>query len=333
MDIIKSISHLLYYHDCVIIPGFGGFVCSYRQAQIHPVEHTITPPSKAISFNINLRSNDGLLANHVAKTAAIPYHQALEYIDNWVAASTALLESEKELKLPQVGRIIQDVEGGWQYEPDYTVNYLVTSFGLSMLIAAPVLRGREISIAETQVKSKIPVIRKWNSAKIAASVILIIGIGILSTLMFTGHVIEPLKLNEAGVMSFLLHFSANNEPAVKLIPPAEVKAVNAANKAEDNPQNLSAHVATVPEKKGATISPISAPGHSYYIIVGVFGSRYNVEKNRNRLLSIVPASSLYEETYNGLTRLGYLAATDEVKAKEELATARLADSWYWLLEK
>ncbi|MEC8853074.1 MAG: SPOR domain-containing protein, partial [Bacteroidota bacterium] len=31
------ISDLLYLHDCVIIPGFGGFVGNKKSAFIHPV--------------------------------------------------------------------------------------------------------------------------------------------------------------------------------------------------------------------------------------------------------------------------------------------------------
>ena len=63
VNVDKSISELLYQFDCVIIPDFGGFVANYAGAKIQPIQNTFTPPSKQISFNRNLTSNDGLLAN------------------------------------------------------------------------------------------------------------------------------------------------------------------------------------------------------------------------------------------------------------------------------
>ncbi|NLA48282.1 MAG: hypothetical protein GX876_02335, partial [Bacteroidales bacterium] len=62
MDITSFIRELLFSHDCVIVPGFGGFVGNYAPARIDRATSTFYPPSKQISFNRNLRNNDGLLA-------------------------------------------------------------------------------------------------------------------------------------------------------------------------------------------------------------------------------------------------------------------------------
>ena len=72
----KHISELLYQHDCVIVPEFGGFVANYCSAKIHPTQHTFTPPSKSIVFNSNLKNNDGLLANHIALAENTNYPEA-----------------------------------------------------------------------------------------------------------------------------------------------------------------------------------------------------------------------------------------------------------------
>jgi len=48
MDISSYISELLFEHDCVIIPNFGGFICNYKPADIHPIQNTVSPPAKAI---------------------------------------------------------------------------------------------------------------------------------------------------------------------------------------------------------------------------------------------------------------------------------------------
>ena len=66
MDIRNCIAELLSAHDCVIIPGLGGFIGNYSPARIDPVHHAFQPPFKKLLFNINLKQNDGLLANAVA---------------------------------------------------------------------------------------------------------------------------------------------------------------------------------------------------------------------------------------------------------------------------
>ena len=52
---------LLFVQECVIIPGFGGFLTKYKSADIDYLNYTITPPTKSISFNRQLRNDDGLL--------------------------------------------------------------------------------------------------------------------------------------------------------------------------------------------------------------------------------------------------------------------------------
>ena len=69
--ISKYISELLFLHDCVIIPQFGGFVGNNKSAVLNETTGIITPPSKEILFNLNLQTNDGLLINHISKSEGI----------------------------------------------------------------------------------------------------------------------------------------------------------------------------------------------------------------------------------------------------------------------
>ena len=65
------INELLYIHDCVIIPGFGGFVGNHISAKLNKASKTLTPPSKQILFNENLKTNDGLLINYILENENI----------------------------------------------------------------------------------------------------------------------------------------------------------------------------------------------------------------------------------------------------------------------
>ena len=69
---------LLYLHDCVVIPNFGGFVTRRVPAQLK--DGVFYPPKKEIAFNACLTENDGLLAHHIAKQHPCTYEQASEII-------------------------------------------------------------------------------------------------------------------------------------------------------------------------------------------------------------------------------------------------------------
>ncbi len=69
MDITAFIRELLFGHDCVIVPGFGGFIGNYTPARIDKSTSTFYPPVKQISFNRNLNHNDGLLVGRISDHA------------------------------------------------------------------------------------------------------------------------------------------------------------------------------------------------------------------------------------------------------------------------
>lgn len=46
MQLDQYISELLFHHDCVIVPGLGGFVVNYKSAHISAVQNTFYPVKK-----------------------------------------------------------------------------------------------------------------------------------------------------------------------------------------------------------------------------------------------------------------------------------------------
>src|SRR3954468_13872301 len=103
MNIEKHISELLFEHDCVIVPDFGGFVCNYSSAGINPAKHQFRPPYKKISFNRNLRNNDGLLANQIVRAEQVSYSDSNRLISEYVVGLKKDLDSNKRLDLSNIG--------------------------------------------------------------------------------------------------------------------------------------------------------------------------------------------------------------------------------------
>lgn len=321
MDISKHISELLYSYDCVMVPGFGGFICNYRPADIHPVLNSISPPAKAISFNKNLTGNDGLLANYISEKKNISYDTATALISGWVSASLSLLNNHDTLKLSGIGEFSINIEGNLQFTPYTDVNYLKSSYGLKTIHALPVAHQKEFSLP-TATEEKKPVktrtfkkrSRPW--ARIAALVLLLLTIAGTSLLMINGVGIPALQLNEANVLSFLTRVSPVEQPEVKPIPIVI-----------EEPGYPAAEEVTTAEN--TTLLTES----NHYIIVGAFRSTANINIAREQILAENPEAFILEEKIGSLTRIGYRTHSNLLKAHEQLNAARVKDSTYWLYTK
>ena len=141
MNLDLYISELLFDHDCVIIPGFGGIVANYRSSFLNPAHHTFSPPSKKLAFNASLRINDGLLANHISKQLHIPYQEAYHLIQEFVEGCLSTLKDGQKLTIKNVGELYFDREHNLQFIPDFNINYLKASFGLYNIHSPSIKRG------------------------------------------------------------------------------------------------------------------------------------------------------------------------------------------------
>lgn len=148
------ISDLLYQYDCVIIPDFGGFVGNFAPAQVHPVHHKFYPPSKKISFNRNLKNNDGLLANQIAMDLGITFEEAVGQIRKAVAEYKQRLNEGETIEIRHVGRLFHDTEGNLRFDPDRSSNFLSSSYGLRIFQALPVKREAVVRQLDTEVIEK-----------------------------------------------------------------------------------------------------------------------------------------------------------------------------------
>ena len=62
MLIDKYIENALYLYQCVIIPGFGGFIATDQPQDSAGKEGKYSPRKKKFAFHPNLKVNDGVLA-------------------------------------------------------------------------------------------------------------------------------------------------------------------------------------------------------------------------------------------------------------------------------
>ncbi len=96
MDIKAFIRELLFGHDCVIVPGFGGFIGNYSPAHIDRMTGTFYPPVNQISFNRNLNHNDGLLISKISLSTGVNYGDARNIVEEFVRDITGRLVTRRK---------------------------------------------------------------------------------------------------------------------------------------------------------------------------------------------------------------------------------------------
>jgi hypothetical protein len=151
----QHIYQLLLEHDCVVVPGLGGFLCQYRPAAIDLQKGLVHPPARTIGFNKALQQNDGLLVQEVVIKEALQHKEAEEKVRIFVQETIDKLHQHGSVQLPSIGRLYMDHLKFIQFSPSPEPLPLEESFGLAAINVQPVMRRRVVAepILEQEVES------------------------------------------------------------------------------------------------------------------------------------------------------------------------------------
>jgi hypothetical protein len=153
--LIKHIENILPGHDCVVVPGLGGFVQNRVSARLHTDSNLFYPESKDICFNANLRFNDGLLAQSYQESYDMSFEEANIEIKTAVQEILKKLEEGKYVRLGQIGTLSSN-EGQLIFRPDPQNPFCPEAYGLTPFSFSP--------LTKPIIKKENPVIRKEKSA-------------------------------------------------------------------------------------------------------------------------------------------------------------------------
>ena len=124
------LEHLLYEHECVIIPNFGGFVVNAQGFSFNEKEGKIHPKKKFVAFNEKLKTDDRFLSTEWARKKSIPQKEAAVEIANISKELKSLLVSQGVLTIGVLGSftLIQENRISFSPNPDFNADLAV--FGL-----------------------------------------------------------------------------------------------------------------------------------------------------------------------------------------------------------
>lgn len=133
-NLARHIEQLLRDNDCVILPGFGGFIAHDMPAFYVNEEGLYYPPSRTISFNAAITMNDGLLVQSYMKCYQVDYARATYMVDVAIEQLTDTLDEEGTATLHHIGTLRQDIQQVLQFTPDQTGIASPKHFGLGSFI-------------------------------------------------------------------------------------------------------------------------------------------------------------------------------------------------------
>lgn len=162
------IIQLLLRHNCVVVPGFGGFVAKQIAAEIDLDKGLIAPPKKALLFNRFLLTDDGLLLAEFARIKGLYYEEAKAQLQAHTDKLQRQLAAGETIHLPKLGTFARQQDGQISFEQDRFFNLLLSSYGLANLnfVAQPVQAAQETPIIELQPNSAP---NKINWTRVAAA--------------------------------------------------------------------------------------------------------------------------------------------------------------------
>lgn len=353
MKIDQHISQLLYHHECVIVPGFGGFVTNSQPARIHPVPHQFYPPSKSLGFNIHLRRNDGLLANNISQIEIVSYDEALRLITNFVNSCNDRLSQDKSCSIERVGKLYFDVEKNLRFEADISTNYLLDSFGLTVIQSPPIKRDNFKDKVDKQVKYRDAVkpLRQGVKRKFpwkTALILPIIGLFVwasVQTINVYKHNADTGNLNPFGGTVTPKKTEVKKENAPLFIP-EEITTVSPetevndtdVNETETLPETVKTETAeeTTVEEKLNKKEILYASERKYFVIAGAFAVHENAEKLILQLKQKGFAhAGIIDTTRQGLHVVSYNEGFSSYsEAIQNLKTLKVEEnSAAWLMKK
>jgi len=307
-SVAHYISELLFLHDCVILPEFGGFVGNRISAKLNKATGALSPPSKQILFNKNLSTNDGLLISHIANQEGISNEKAQESVQDFANPLNNKLNTTKVVRIDKIGLFTLGKENNIIFIQDSATNYSLDAFGMKATYNKTVERKTEV---EQKVEATVKTIRT-NSRnprvmlRVAAIILPLIALSYLS--ISQQERINTIYTQMASLNPF--ETTATVEVVSEVIPVVKIEVV-------------ATPIVEVIEEE---IVPVIIPEKTYYIIAGAFAEQKNADKmlakleNWNYNTEIVTGGNLLRVSYDSFTnKADALVALNQIKQENSAA--------------
>lgn len=329
-EFISHIDYLIQKNDCVIIPGFGGFVISHEGASI-ATNGSIMPPKVSVGFNPDLKSNDGLLAESYMTMYSISYDEASQRIEEAVKRLNIILGMKHPVQIGRLGKLSLD-NNKLTFSPNANLSiFHPDTFGLSKV---NMKRLADIDKDRVKVKRQSLVKRVFAGAGVAAAAVVIFFIA--ST---------PVSVTEdtqkSSFLSDLTSSFQKTEANISKVMPAEVTPNDVNREVEAEPNESQAEqIPSAMDLETSVTEPsndneeVSVDAQAdYYVVIAGATSQSEAERLISRFES-QGLTNLCSVASRNRIRIYTAAFNSREKAEEYLVDLKkenpqLHDAWVY----
>tara|TARA_B110000046_G_scaffold131553_1_gene138072 strand:+ start:2999 stop:3937 length:939 start_codon:yes stop_codon:yes gene_type:complete len=309
MLLSQYISDLLYRYECVTLPNFGAFLSHPISARINEATSDFYPPQKQLSFNAQLKSNDGLLASYISDVENISFEAATRKIEQQISQLKSRLEKGDTVEFKDIGELTFSEEGKLLFVPSESLNYMTEAFGLASFVSPSVERQAHKAVVHnleaTGAIALAP--KKRKSAlymKYAAIAVLALGLG-----------------GSIGSNLYLTQIEQQNSVALDTANATLDNKIQEATFVIDNP--LPAVMVSLKKQSG-----------DFHVVAGAFRMKANSERKLQQLKALGYSARLIGINRYGLHQVVYESFETRKEAEKALFKIRKSqDRAAWLLIK
>ena len=307
MQLTNAINILLYTNDCVTVPEFGSFIINKFSSIYDENKGKFYPPSRRVSFNSKIKSNDGLIANFISKESGISYEDAVKKVHTEVVSWKKIL-NEESLVLKNIGELSYNSDENIVFAPDLDSNHFLGSFGLPTIYYK-----KKLTSEYTYNKSTL---KKYNDLKPNNA---------------ESKVPEFIKYAAAMVLIISATFFFNNEYEKYTFQQKILLEQENRQRTIERVENAIFDFGSIP----AIELKVKLKSNKYHIIAGAFGVKSNADKLYKNLLT-----KGYNPTKLPLNDKGLIPISfdnfsnrkDAVVALRQLQASENKDAWIFVLE-
>ena len=307
MQLTNAINILLYTNDCVTVPEFGSFIINKFSSIYDENKGKFYPPSRRVSFNSKIKSNDGLIANFISKESGISYEDAVKKVHTEVVSWKKIL-NEESLVLKNIGELSYNSDENIVFVPDLDSNHFLGSFGLPTIYYK-----KKLTTEYTYNKSTL---KKYNDLKPNNA---------------ESKVPEFIKYAAAMVLIISATFFFNNEYEKYTFQQKILLEQENRQRTIERVENAIFDFGSIP----AIELKVKLKSNKYHIIAGAFGIKSNADNLYKNLLT-----KGYNPTKLPLNDKGLIPISfdnfsnrkDAVVALRQLQASENKDAWIFVLE-
>ena len=323
MTALNNHLHRLFLdHDCVVVPGLGGFVCNRQPARYDETLQELIPPSRGILFNQRLTHHDGVLVQTVAQSERITMDAALAKLEAEAEQIKRTLAAGKTATIAHVGRLYNGLNGRIQFLADEEMEKMLRSFGLLRIPLQPLTPEVSVAVPVAVPNDRVPMRpgrvvelppAQLPLARIAAAIAVPI-LGGMGMFMMDGWNGQDALLSPLSVASSTAIYEPRFEG--EAVPTWSDVAELSAHESESTRPSSAEPSEWMPE--AITGTPTTAAEASFYMLVA---GAFSLEENANALAEQLVNEGFDADVFlqdGGLHIVTFATHIDETSARAHL---------------